>query len=841
MIGCALVGASLLLFFVSAPSYADSECFIKRGSGIVTSSFSSVDCVTNDGALLPLSKQKLLPKVLGSAGPKEYFSIAQSLEFDQQNDVRRYAVQWYEWAAKDGYVPALLALGLIFETGVLVERDLLHAHKLYQQAVPGYVHPSLLDQPIQAEPALNVEATEHELELTKEYLYRLKELKSALTRELAAARSKKSTGDALEFALLSQRQRVKRAESERSKQGFLGSLNTINQARESINAAQVSEEHLDLLLAYSSERKRELSLNLADLEQKKRSIADLRDGRGLSMQERDISLLAFGGAQSKDKALKQYLNDLESSVQHRKVSNTREQKKLDFLEKRISRLKRQNKRTIKKDDQVALERALSSMDARYQGQIDYLADNLQQESDHANSLKQELDIVQAQAKDDRALVVTITERLDRAAKLVDQQTVLVKQQSKDLRLAIDSMNQAHMPQSKASTKDSSNDRKAKLTAVEHAPYVSPAISLKWPEYSLNGDDWVVQVGAGRSVQLVGALSEVENVEALELDGEPVSFDKNGVFVASLDMFGQTKNVVVVARDKRGTSVARNIRLEARAPAAQARIEPAILSASSLNEIKFGRYHALIFGNNDYGNGGYENLDTAINDAKALANLLTEQYGFEVELVVDATREQMIKAMESMRKKLTEADNLLIYYAGHGIIDPESNEGYWVPTDGAVDSTSQLIANATITSQIRAMTARNVMVVSDSCYSGSLMRSGMMYVRSGLTPEKKIKRVSEDVLAATRVVLSSGGLQPVIDSIDGNPNSVFTSAMLESLKVNDGLLDADSLATKVSHMVAMATADTVKQVPRFAPLIRAGHEGGEFYFVPKAWRERVMQK
>jgi len=101
----------------------------------------------------------------------------------------------------------------------------------------------------------------------------------------------------------------------------------------------------------------------------------------------------------------------------------------------------------------------------------------------------------------------------------------------------------------------------------------------------------------------------------------------------------------------------------------------------------------------------------------------------------------------------------------------------------------------------------------------------------LSAEKKALRLNEDVNVMTRVALSSGGLQPVIDSIDNSQHSVFASALLKVLKGNNGLLDADSLATQVAHSVAVATKDNVRQVPRYAPLAAGGHQGGEFYFSP----------
>ncbi len=47
----------------------------------------------------------------------------------------------------------------------------------------------------------------------------------------------------------------------------------------------------------------------------------------------------------------------------------------------------------------------------------------------------------------------------------------------------------------------------------------------------------------------------------------------------------------------------------------------------LPEIEFGRYHALVIGNNDYAH--LRNLTTAVGDADAVATLLEEKYGFNV--------------------------------------------------------------------------------------------------------------------------------------------------------------------------------------------------------------------
>jgi len=56
---------------------------------------------------------------------------------------------------------------------------------------------------------------------------------------------------------------------------------------------------------------------------------------------------------------------------------------------------------------------------------------------------------------------------------------------------------------------------------------------------------------------------------------------------------------------------------------------------------------------------------AEGDARAVTKVLRDAYGFDVKLLLNATRPDLIGAMTNLRANLTKADNFLIYYAGHG--------------------------------------------------------------------------------------------------------------------------------------------------------------------------------
>ena len=188
--------------------------------------------------------------------------------------------------------------------------------------------------------------------------------------------------------------------------------------------------------------------------------------------------------------------------------------------------------------------------------------------------------------------------------------------------------------------------------------------------------------------------------------------------------------------------------------------------------------------------------------------------------MDANRSDILLALNNLRWKLTKSDNFLIYYAGHGWLDKEADEGYWLPVNAQKDNMLAWISNSSITASLRALKAKHVLIVADSCYSGKLAR-GVHIVNK--TPGY-LSRLSRN---KARCVISSGGLEPVIDSGGDGLHSVFATAFLNALKENYDILDGAQLFNKLRRPV-MLNSD---QTPQYSDIRKAGHEGGEFLFVP----------
>ena len=238
-------------------------------------------------------------------------------------------------------------------------------------------------------------------------------------------------------------------------------------------------------------------------------------------------------------------------------------------------------------------------------------------------------------------------------------------------------------------------------------------------------------------------------------------------------------------------------------------------------LQFGDYHALVIGNNNYSH--LSKLKTAVNDARSVAEVLRRDYGFAVEVLLDATRSDILRAFSRLRARLESDDNLLVYYAGHGLLDDIGRQGYWLPIDAEDGIPSYWISTGDITVMLRAIRAKHVMVVADSCYSGTLVRSGAKAPKTAMAKRAWIERM---LTKRSRVALVSGGLEPVVDGGGDGTHSVFATAFIDALRDNDAVMEGQSLFARIKRPVVL-NAD---QTPQYSDIRLAGHGGGDFLFV-----------
>lgn len=361
----------------------------------------------------------------------------------------------------------------------------------------------------------------------------------------------------------------------------------------------------------------------------------------------------------------------------------------------------------------------------------------------------------------------------------------------------------------------------------------PVIQILQPELRTMRDGTGVRasVASDRPV-VVGRITSETELVTFTINDRAEKLLANNVFRTEIALTRPEEPVRIVAIDRQGRRSAVDFvlaRVQQRA-ATPAGAAPQVGLARSGAAVSFGNYHALVIGNNDY--KLMRPLKTAVADAREVARVLQQDYGFQVRLLVNATRYDMLAALNELREKLTEKDNLLLYYAGHGELDDRNQRGHWLPIDAEPNSTANWISNVAITDVLNSMTVQQLLVVADSCYAGTMTRSSLGRLEGGLSEAERIRMLSVMAHQRSRMVLTSGGVEPVLDSAGGG-HSAFAQAFLGVLQSNVGVLPGQELFGHLRLRVA-SVADRVqmRQVPEYAPIKFAGHESGDFVFVRK---------
>jgi hypothetical protein len=243
-----------------------------------------------------------------------------------------------------------------------------------------------------------------------------------------------------------------------------------------------------------------------------------------------------------------------------------------------------------------------------------------------------------------------------------------------------------------------------------------------------------------------------------------------------------------------------------------------------------RYHAYVIGIDKYKYSppvGWDTLKTAENDARAVAEVLEDVYGFDVKRLIGkaATRVSIMEALDEI-SSYTLDDAVLIYFAGHGIYEDDIGEGFWIPygakrKTGSKTAKHDWIWNSVITKMVGASHARHVLIIADACYAGSLFRGKPRESANG----KDITWYLKAMTKPSRYLITSTDYEPALDT--GARNSVFATVLLNALRHPEhGVFSASDIGHRLRDKVAGMT----RQHVRMGPLGVPSDAGGEFVFL-----------
>ncbi|MBA4142848.1 MAG: filamentous hemagglutinin N-terminal domain-containing protein [Nitrosospira sp.] len=226
-----------------------------------------------------------------------------------------------------------------------------------------------------------------------------------------------------------------------------------------------------------------------------------------------------------------------------------------------------------------------------------------------------------------------------------------------------------------------------------------------------------------------------------------------------------------------------------------------------------RKFTVLFGIDQYSDPAIPALENAISDAEVVGTLLASELGYEVRVARNATKAEIVRAMNRLALEMRPNDSVAIYYAGHGYLDEKTGSGYWIPADASTTDPRSWISNTDISRMLSLIRSNQVMMISDSCYSGAFAKEQNVSLEGKLNPDEVLVKRSV-------VVMSSGGDEPVADSGREN-HSIFAWYLMEALRNVDNWEPGTNLFQQVQREVRKA----FPQTPQYGGVKSAGNEEG----------------
>lgn len=308
-------------------------------------------------------------------------------------------------------------------------------------------------------------------------------------------------------------------------------------------------------------------------------------------------------------------------------------------------------------------------------------------------------------------------------------------------------------------------------------------------------------------KLTGRVFDESGVHQLVINETDVPFKEDGKFTMYISLSPGDNLVKLTASDTKNNIGTEEI----------------TITLMDQNEVAYvpglAQNHLLIVGINEYQN--FSVLNNAVHDAQALDSILLANYKIEPKNVTalynsEATLENINSSFRNLIKNISPNDNLIVYFAGHGIYDNTLNEGYWIPVDAQRGKFTTYYPNSLLLKTIKSIEAQHILVLADACFSGSLLSSKTN--RSYLTQAGQYK---------SRRVITSGRLETVADG--SGIHSPFSETLINYLLSNKG---QDITVAELELFMKKNFPSGTNQTPRFGVLNNVGDEGGEFILLSK---------
>jgi WD40 repeat protein len=242
----------------------------------------------------------------------------------------------------------------------------------------------------------------------------------------------------------------------------------------------------------------------------------------------------------------------------------------------------------------------------------------------------------------------------------------------------------------------------------------------------------------------------------------------------------------------------------------------------------GTTYALMFASNVY--DFYPDLVNPVLDAQTIALELGENYGVITEVILNPTLSETASVIrEYASRSYDPEDNLMVFFAGHGVYDEVFREGYVISRDSRMDDLGKTsyLSHSNLRTMINNIGCPHIFLVMDVCFGGTFdphlasTHRGSPAVYADISTQEFVER---KLKYKTRLYLTSGGKEYVPDGRPGF-HSPFARRFIESLRYyggEDGVLTTSEILQFV---------EKVNPQPRFGEF-GDNEPGSDFILVVK---------
>jgi len=438
--------------------------------------------------------------------------------------------------------------------------------------------------------------------------------------------------------------------------------------------------------------------------------------------------------------------------------------------------------------------------------------------------------MEAQAKDQARLALSVQEkeRVSREAAAREQQRLAMEVQAKEqARLAVLVQEQARVAAEAAA-------REQQRLAMEAQVREKARLALSAQEQeratretaAKEQQRLAMEAQAKEQARLALLAQEQERAtrEAAAKEQQRLAMEAQAKEQARLALLAQEQDRLARLQRQESQDLAKLVaemaQLRAQLQAAQNQAKPALALAEEATKkpaVQGPTRRALVIGNDTYQE--VSKLQNARADAKAMGAAL-QKVGFTVTSKSDLTERGMKDALRAFKNEIRGGDEVVIFFAGHGVQLGSAN--FLLPVDIRGQSEDQVKDEAMplqrMLDDIQDSKAKFALAIIDACRDNPFKTAGRTIGGRGLA--------ATSAASGQMIIFSAGAGQQALDRLNDNdkdPNGLFTRIFLKEMS-KPGIAVDRILRNVRAEVVRLSKAVGHDQVPSLYDQAM-----GDFYF------------